>query len=210
MDWNVLSSLGTAASAAIAIIAFWAFSKQVRQGHENITTSILREHEKQFFYSDDFPKIREDACRFLKAQLFDELSGSAPEQPNLDPSDWLELAVKAKRKAGIQLSPDGWEIVDFLDSLGIYGDQGTIDVEMGFAKFFFFYSRYWYLLKPWIDHFRRLDGNVDYYRDIDLFWDEMVRYGKKRRGLIISDPRYSRAEILEFLDEEISGAPSSA
>ena len=118
--------------------------------------------------------------------------------------------MKAKLESGIQLSRDGWEIVDFLDSLGIYGDQGTIDVEMGFAHFFFFYSRYWYLLKPWIGHFRRLDGNVDYYRDIELFWNDMVHYGTKQRGLIVSDPRYSRAEILEFLDEEISKAPNSA
>lgn len=28
-------------------------------------------------------------------------------------------------------------------------------------------------------------GNLDYYRDIDIFWDETVRYGKRRQIHVI-------------------------
>jgi len=203
------ATLGAVMSAIFAGIGLLVLKIQVKQAKENISTAILREHEKQFFYSDDISKIRADACRFLKGQLSAELSELGGNLSNNRQPNWLERAVQEKRKIGVQLSPDGWEIVDFLDSLAIYGDQGTIDVEMAFAKFFFFYNRYWYLLKPWIDHFRRLDGNVDYYRDIELFWDEMVHYGAKQRGLILGAPLYSPKDILAFMNEEISGAPNS-
>jgi hypothetical protein len=210
VDWTAVSTLVTVASATIAVIALWALFKQVRQGHESITTTVLREHEKQFFYSDDFLKVRASACHFLKEHLATEFAEPQAERATSSESDWLERAVQEKMSAGVELSLDGWEIVDFFDSLAIYGDQGTIDVEVAFSKFFYFYNRYWYLLKPWISYYRRLDGEVDYYRDIEVFLDEMVSYGVKQRGLIIGSPRYSREDVRKFINAEILESQGTA
>lgn len=202
MDWNIISALAAVGSAIVAIIAGFALKAQIRQGYENLSSSVLRDHERQFFYSEDFIANRGKCCRFLLGQLAEELSD---ENNDVAAPNWLENAVVKRQQSGGELLHEGWEIVDFLDSLAIYGDQGTVDVEMAFAHFYYYYSRYWFLLEPWISDFRELDGKVDYYRDIGVFWKEMVRYGKQERGLEVHIPRYSREEIREFLEIEIKG-----
>ncbi len=205
MDWNIISSIATAGSAVVATVAWFALKAQIRQGHENLCASILREHERQFYYSETFSVNRSKCCKFL----LDELSGVlANTDDKSSSSDWLNIAVETRRKEGSELNREGWEIVDFLDSLGIYGDQGTVDIEMAFAKFYYAYSRYWFLLEPWIPDYRKCDGNVDYYQDIDLFLNEMVRYGKRKRGLVVHNPRYTPDNVLQFLHEEIESYSS--
>lgn len=190
MDISAISNAAVAVTTLASLfISLWVFFTQVKHARESLSASILREYEQQFFYSPPFLAARVATCHFLRAQIEKGLTCSA---------------VRQIQDADGMLPDAAWQVIDFLDSLATAANRGTVDADMAFSKFFYFYHRYWVQLEGYLAHsrFRKLDGDVDYYVDLEIFYKELIRHGTKSRGLKLSD--YTKQQVDDFFDYEVA------
>lgn len=163
----VLSALGV----TVALIAVFT---QARQNNITLGTTILRDLEKDFHWSEEMRSRRLAAATYLFHQ----------KENDIPPS-----------QVG--------DILDFFDIVGLYHNKHIIDTEMTWVAFYYWIGYYWQLLKVNADYFENIAGGITYYENFRLLYTKLTKYGRKRKRLPLEEEYFTRDRLYAFLEEEI-------
>lgn len=116
----------------------------------------------------------------------------------------LEVATYLLRKKPDEEPASACEdLLDFFDSMGIYQEKGTIDLEVTWVTFYYWLGHYWQFLKNDVERLEKKFGGVNYYKNAERIYSRLTQFGRKRRKLPVEADYFTPAELERFLKDEI-------
>lgn len=155
------------------LVALIALYMQSKQNTLTLGVTILRDIERQF-ETKEMRNTRLEVATFLLV-----------------------------RQDGTPPIPQCADLLDFFDVLGTYHNRKTLDTEMTWVQFYYWFGNYWYLLKDDSLYYEDLAGGVRFYEDARILFNTLTTFGERNRGLPVGN--YFTSERLNtFLKEEIA------
>lgn len=176
MTTEEIRALVTSVTSILALcVSLYVFSKQNRQARITLAATLMRDYERDFFSSPEFKKRRLTASKFL-----------------------------FERKSG-QIAPvEAFEILDFFDVLGLHINRGSVDIEIAWSGFHYWFDKYWFLLSSDVEWlYKNRTCGVKYLEHCATLHTRMTEFGTKHKGLPATEVRLSDEEIRAFLLEEM-------
>ncbi|OQY89621.1 MAG: hypothetical protein B6D38_05960 [Anaerolineae bacterium UTCFX1] len=170
-----LSLIADFATAFGVFVAMATLYVQTRQNSRALGATLLRDFERQF-ESEEMLRVRLETAKFLINRKTED--------------------------AAVSYCAD---LLDFFDVLGAYHNRNSLDTEMTWVLFYYWFGNYWYLLKNDASQYEQLAGGVSFYQDAERLYKTLTRFSKKKRRLPDTEEQYFTAERLNnFLQEEIA------
>jgi GNAT superfamily N-acetyltransferase len=165
---------------AALITALGASIYQSRQTNRHLGISILRDCERDFFYSQEMRRQRLIAARFILA--------SKPYE--------AETMVR-------QPAPDEiFELMDFFGSVGVYVKDRVIPVDYAFNSFHYWFSKYFLCLHHHLEQFEQREG-IKYYEHCRDLSARLANYLETVRAPLATPKKSLSIGLDEFISYEI-------
>ncbi|HBJ82915.1 MAG TPA: hypothetical protein DDZ88_03370 [Verrucomicrobiales bacterium] len=176
MSIEVICTLVTAVTSIIAILlAVYSFWFQTRQANRTLGIIILRDCERDFFYSTEMRRRRFEAARFLMTR-----------QPGQSPPQAC------------------YELLDFIDCFGIYVNRGLIEPELAWNTFYYWFSVYWHSLSKEVDELNEQTDGVPYLWNCHMLYSRLTKWGERHKRLPSETLRYAPERLQRFFADELS------
>jgi len=178
MTVEKISAIITSITSIVALlISTYTFSKQAQQSKITLAVNLLRDFEKHFFFSEDMRRKRCVTSKFL-----------------LDRAENIN----------IDLPPEGYELLDFFDTIALHVNRGIIDDEMAWITFYWWFDKYWYLLSEDVERLHQDNDGVKYLENCTRLHTQLTGFGIKQKNLPNSEVRHSPEKLKAFLLDEIN------
>lgn len=177
------TAIGTALTAAAAMIAIYAINAQRYQTNAVLKAQMLREFTNDF-RQEYMRKIRCKLAQFGRQRLDDKKNDSL-----------LPHCPKPK-----VLPMQGYQLMDFFDVVGVYYKNEALDQEATFVTFFYWMHYYWEAFKDDIRKFQA-EEKLAMYTDIEKMVNDLNRLSLKIKKRNIKEATHE--ELRKFFTNEI-------
>jgi hypothetical protein len=102
-----------------------------------------------------------------------------------------------------EIPAEAWEVLDSLDSIGIYVNRGVVEEELAWVGFYYWLNAYWHVLAAHREALRQEHDGTEDLGDIEPMSERLTAYGVRHRGLAGLESRCSARRIARFIEEEL-------
>lgn len=170
---TLFSAMTGAASVIAIVVAVYAVRVQNRQSGISLEASLIRD------LSNDFSGDHLVHCRYVVATYLvdSDKRGDPP--------------------------PEIYELLDFLDWVGMYHRTGVIRPDLAWTTFYYWIGHYWHLLGDYAEAFQQFHGGAAYYHDLPVAYEKLTAFGRKHREMPSPDVYFNQERVSSFLLDEI-------